>query len=329
MKMSFNKFDTDDLETKISYASKAKRQRLTGKQSVTQLVARAVNASDPDARFENADLNELSRQDFLDELISGIKTGKEASVFLGKNSKGFVAVKIYTDLRVRSFKQDNAYRTGRFIGDARIQKAIEQGSQKVSMPIRSFGYRKSSGRCNICTSMASSVPQAIAVNGLALVMEFIGAEDGHPAPRISDLKMEKAEAEEAFRQSVQNLKHIVGTGRVHGDYSTFNILWHDAEAVVIDFPQVMEFRNNPNANAFLARDVRSLCKSFMKQGVHADEAKISKRSPDSSKGDKMNKPNPKSDFVQVNGIRLHYLDWGGFRSDVNFSHRNGIVRLYL
>jgi len=25
----------------------------------------------------------------------------------------------------------------------------------------------------------------------------------------------------------------------------------------------------------------------------------------------MNRPNPKSDFVDVNGIRLHYLDWGG------------------
>ena len=110
--------------------------------------------------------------------------------------------------------------------------------------------------------------------GLALVMEFIGTEDGHPAPRISDLKMEKAEAEEAFRQSVQNLKRIVATGRVHGDYSTFNLLWHNAETVVIDFPQVLEFSHNPNANAFLTRDVRSLCKSFMKQGVHADEEKV-------------------------------------------------------
>jgi serine/threonine-protein kinase RIO1 len=76
---------------------------LTGRQSITQLVSHTVNESDPDAKFENPDLNELSRLDFLDELLSGIKTGKEASVFLGKNSSGFVAVKMYTDLRVRSF----------------------------------------------------------------------------------------------------------------------------------------------------------------------------------------------------------------------------------
>jgi len=86
--------------------------------------------------------------------------------------------------------------------------------------------------------------------------------------------MEKDEAEEAFRQSVQNLKLIVRSGRVHGDYSTFNILWHNEKAVVIDFPQVMEFKHNQNANAFLERDVRSLCKSFRKQGVTADEVKL-------------------------------------------------------
>jgi RIO kinase 1 len=86
--------------------------------------------------------------------------------------------------------------------------------------------------------------------------------------------MEKDEAEEAFRQSVQNLKQIIRSGRVHGDYSTFNILWHNDKAVVIDFPQVMEFRNNPNANSFLARDVHSLCKSFTKHGVQANETNV-------------------------------------------------------
>jgi RIO kinase 1 len=118
------------------------------------------------------------------------------------------------------------------------------------------------------------VPGAIAVSGITLVMEFIGDEDGQPAPRISDLKMEKEEAETAFHQSLQNLKRIVASGRVHGDYSAFNILWHNEQAVVIDFPQVMEFKHNPNATAFLERDVRSLCKSFVKQGVRADASKV-------------------------------------------------------
>jgi RIO kinase 1 len=274
MKITLNKLDEEDLEVQSFVKLKSKKNKLTGKQSVTQLVSRAANASDPDAKFENADLKELSRQDFLDELISGIKTGKEASVFLGRNSKGFVAVKIYTDLRVRSFKQDNAYRTGRFIGDARMQKAIEQGSQRGLDAHQVLWVQEEFKQMQHLYEHGVRVPKAIAVNGLALVMEFIGDENGNPAPRISDLKLEKAEADEAFSQSVQNLKRIVKLGRVHGDYSTFNILWHNAEAIVIDFPQVMEFNKNPNAHAFLKRDVHSLCKSFMKQGINADETKV-------------------------------------------------------
>jgi RIO kinase 1 len=266
--------DAEDLETRNFEKFRSKPHKLTGKQSVTQLVAHEVDPADPDAKFENPDLNELAREGFLDELISGIKTGKEASVFLGKNSAGLVAVKIYTDLRARSFKHDEAYRKSRFIGDARIQKAIEQGSQKGLAARQSLWVQEEFRQMQHLYEHGVRVPKAIAVNGLALVMEFIGDEDGTPAPRISDLKMEQAEAEAAFRQSVQNLKRIVKSGRVHGDYSAFNILWHQAEAVVIDFPQVLEFEHNPNANIFLARDVRSLCKSFMKQGVKADEAKV-------------------------------------------------------
>jgi RIO kinase 1 len=275
MKIVLNQLDAEDLEVQNFVKIKSnKKHKLTGKQSVTQLVSRTVNESDPDAKFDNPDLNELSRMDFLDELISGIKTGKEASVFLGKNSKGLVAVKVYTDLRVRSFKHDEAYRKGRFISDARIQKAIEQGSEQGLNAHQILWVQEEFRQMKHLYEHGVRVPKAIAVNGIALIMEFIGDENGNPAPRISDLKMEKDEAEEAFSQSVQNLKLIVRSGRVHGDYSTFNILWHNEEAVVIDFPQVIEFKNNPNAVAFLERDVHSLCKSFMKQGVKADEGKV-------------------------------------------------------
>lgn len=276
MKIALNKLDVEDLEVQNFVKFRSKKHKLTGKQSITQLVARAENQSDPNSKFENSDLNALSKMGLLDELISGIKTGKEASVFLGKNSEGFVAVKMYTDLRVRSFKRDAAYREGRFIGDARIEKAVKQGSEAGLDAHQILWVQEEFRQMKHLYEHGVNVPKAIAVNGISLIMEFIGDENGNPAPRISDLKMEKDEAEEAFRQSVQNLKRIVESGRVHGDYSTFNILWHNEKAVVIDFPQVIEFKNNPNANAFLERDVRSLCKSFMKQGVEADEGKVSR-----------------------------------------------------
>lgn len=274
MKIALNKLDAEDLEVQNFVKFKSRKHRLTGKQSVTQLVSRAENSSDPNSKFANSDLNVLSKMGFLDELISGIKTGKEASVFLGRNSEGFVAVKVYTDLRVRSFKRDASYREGRFIGDSRIEKAIEQGSQKGLDAHQILWVQEEFRQMQHLHEQGVKVPKAIAVNGISLIMEFIGDEDGNPAPRLSDLKMEKDEAEDAFLQSVQNLKLIVRSGRVHGDYSTFNILWHNEKAIVIDFPQVMEIKKNPNAHSFLERDVRSLCKSFMRQGVKTDEVKV-------------------------------------------------------
>jgi RIO kinase 1 len=274
MKINLNNLDTENLEGQKFEKIKSKRYKLKGKQSVKQLVSLEKNPSDPDAKFESHDLNELCRQGFLDELISDIKTGKEAAVYLGRNSEGFVAVKIYTDLRVRSFRRDDSYRQGRFIGDDRIEKAIDQGSRKGLDAHQILWVQEEFRQMNYLREHGVRVPKAIAVSGITLLMEFIGDEDGTAAPRIADLKMEKTQAEEAFRQSVQNLKLIVKSGRVHGDYSAFNILWHHEKAIVIDFPQVIEFQNNPNAVDFLARDVRSLCKSFSKQGIKADEAKI-------------------------------------------------------
>ena len=272
MKIPLNQMDVEELETQNFVKFKSKKHKLTGKQSVTQL--RVENATDPNAKFTNSDLNQLSKMGFLDELISGIKTGKEGSVFLGRNSEGLVAVKVYTDLRVRSFKRDETYREGRFIGDSRIEKAIEQGSQKGLNAHQILWVQEEFRQMKHLYEHGVTVPKAVAVNGISIIMEFIGDEDGNPAPRISDLKMEKEAAQEAFHQSVHNLKLIVRSGRVHGDYSTFNILWHKEQAVVIEFPQVMEFKNNRNALAFLERDVHSLCASFRKQGVNAEERTI-------------------------------------------------------
>jgi RIO kinase 1 len=274
MKISLSKLDAEESDIQNFVKLKSKQHKLTGKQSVKQLVSDTENVSNPNAKFTNADLNALSKMGFLDELIVGIKTGKEGSVFLGRNSEGFVAVKVYTDLRVRSFRRDESYREGRFIGDSRIEKAIQQGSEKGLDAHQILWVQEEFRQMRHLHQHGVNVPKAIAVNGISIIMEFIGDEHGIPAPRLSDLKMEKEEAEDAFRQSVQNLKLIVQSGKVHGDYSTFNILWHDEKAVVIDFPQVMEFKNNPNAHAFLKRDVHSLCKSFKKQGVIADEVNI-------------------------------------------------------
>ena len=45
---------------------------------------------------------------------------------------------------------------------------------------------------------------------------------------------------------------------VHGDLSTFNILWSNDRAVIIDFPQAVDATANAQAQALLTRDVDNL-----------------------------------------------------------------------
>ena len=56
---------------------------------------------------------------------------------------------------------------------------------------------------------------------------------------------------------------------VHGDYSTYNLLWWRGAVVVIDLPQAVE-ADHREARALLARDAASLCTTFRHDGL--DEA---------------------------------------------------------
>ena len=173
MKYSLSKLDAEELESQLFVKIKTRKHRLTDKQSVKQLISGDEQNPDPAAKFANADLNKLSKMGFLDELISGIKTGKEGSVFLGKNADGFVAVKMYTDLRVRSFKRDELYREGRFIGDSRMEKAIEQGSQKGLDAHQILWVQEEFRQMKHLYDHGVNVPKALAVHGISLIMEFI------------------------------------------------------------------------------------------------------------------------------------------------------------
>ncbi|HMR40471.1 MAG TPA: RIO1 family regulatory kinase/ATPase [Ignavibacteria bacterium] len=213
--------------------------------------------------FETSDLEELRGKAVVDELMFIIKSGKEATVYLAKSADGYSAVKIYTELRVRSFKNDGIYRQGRFIGNARIEKAINQGSKTGINAHQILWVNEEFRQMKFLYEAGIPVPRPIASSGLVVVMEFIG-EDEEAAPRISDLTFEKDEAREAFSQSLGILEKIISTGRIHGDYSAYNLLWNKGKAVVIDFPQVINFNNNISAKDLLRRDVSSLYRSFKK-----------------------------------------------------------------
>jgi RIO kinase 1 len=216
----------------------------------------------------------LIERGFLHEVEGELKSGKEATVYTGRGPTGRVAVKVYRE--VRSFKNDARYRAGRFIGDARTEKAIAKRTgfgkkaQAALWAAHEYGMLWRFHRAGIPVPEPLVGPERseIVKSGEVVLMRFVGDATG-AAPRLSDVALSEAEAREAFRQSVHWLGAIWRTGFVHADYSAFNLLWWQDQVVVIDLPQAVDARHK-EARELLARDAASLCTSFRVHGLDED-----------------------------------------------------------
>lgn len=253
----------DDLSSSEERFSKRKdRRKPKGRRSVNKLQTTQDT-------FDEPGLQDLFERGLLDELVGELKSGKEATVYLARGPQGLAAAKVYRDASVRSFKNDHLYRDGRFIGDARIKKAIEQRSKTGQSAQQALWVMHEYLQLWDLFDAGLPVPKPLvgpdlddlASAGRVVLMNFIGDEEG-AAPRLSDIRLPPEEAEAAFTQSVTLLAELLKLGKVHGDFSTYNLLWWEGQVVVIDVPQTVEVSENRHADALLERDVRSLCTSF-------------------------------------------------------------------
>ncbi len=263
----------DDLaDPQESFSKHKDRRRPSGRKSVNQLRTAAGTFTDPG-------LQGLFEQGLITELVGELKSGKEATVYLARGPQGLIAAKLYRDARVRSFKNDTRYRDGRFIGDARAKKAIEQRSRTGVSVQQSLWVMHEYSQLWALFEAGLPVPKPLvgpgaddcARAGRTVLMGFIGDEAG-AAPRLSDVRLSRDEAADAFEQSVRLLVSLLKLGKVHGDFSAYNLLWWEGKVIVIDVPQMVEVAENREAAALLERDVRSLCMSL--KSVRADPAEV-------------------------------------------------------
>ncbi len=268
--------DTNDLSSLDSGTGKEQFRKTKRKpprrRSLKNLLAENQDDYKPEehVKFDDPGLQELFERDLVHELVTQLKSGKEATVYIARGPAGLAAAKLYVDSRVRSFKNDSLYRGSRQILNARLQKAIDQRTRTGVNAQNFLWVQEEFNQLSALHLAGVCVPKPLALAGNVVLMEFIGDENGEPAQRLSDCKLTLAEATDAFQQSVENMGKILATGRVHGDYSTFNILWWQGRCVVIDFPQVVLVNENPAAAEILQRDVQGLCKTFRTLGVRAE-----------------------------------------------------------
>ncbi|MEZ4630486.1 MAG: RIO1 family regulatory kinase/ATPase [Deinococcales bacterium] len=229
---------------------------------------------------QDPNLIALEALGFIEEVISEIKSGKEATVYLVKALGTKLAAKVYKDLNVRSFKRENVYQQGRFIGDARAAKALEKRSHFGKQVQQSLWVTVEYAQMWQLYQAGLRVPKpalgpestAYAEAGRVVLMEFIGDDiSDTPAPRLSDVRLNAQEAQRAFEQSFNLLQTLKKLGKVHGDFSAYNLLWHQNEVILIDFPQLCDIKENPEALRLLERDLKSLCQSFRRHGIETDD----------------------------------------------------------
>lgn len=241
-----------------------------GRQNVTKLVDNEGLAARGSA------LRRLQERGFLHTIIGELKSGKEATVYLGNGPIGMVAVKIFRDLEVRSFKNDQRYTDGRWVGDARLAKAIRNRSGRGRRALKSMWAAHEYLMLWRLHQAGLAVPEPligpdafdIVDAGEVVLMRFIGDPD-EPAQRLADAPLSEAEAADATEQALALLRGCWRAGVVHGDFSAYNLLWYRGQVTLIDFPQAME-RSNEGALALLEQDIASLTLSLRRLGVHLD-----------------------------------------------------------
>jgi RIO kinase 1 len=104
-------------------------------------------------------------------------------------------------------------------------------------------------------------------------MDYVG-DARLPAPTLHEVELAPEEAQPLFERVMHNVQLMLKLNQIHADLSAYNILYWDGRITLIDFPQMVDARTNPNAYELLVRDVERICDYFVAYDVIADGAAL-------------------------------------------------------
>ena len=201
-------------------------------------------------------LHTLATKNLFDSLEHIISTGKEAHVFIAKDTSGNSrAVKIFKK-ETTDFKRMHEY-----IADDRRFKGIKKDRRNLVYA----WSRKEYKNLMIANKAKLQVPMVLGFKDNIIVMEFIG-ETGKASPRLKEIKPTKEQLKNYKEQIIEFIAKLYLAGLIHADLSEYNILVKQNDLYIIDFGQAV-LLNHPCAKEFFERDVRNIANYFSKQGL--------------------------------------------------------------
>jgi RIO kinase 1 len=194
----------------------------------------------------------------IDEVISQLMSGKEATVFMVRCGSEIRCAKVYKEAIKRSFKKAAQYQEGRKSRNSRRARAMEKGSKYGRNQQEEAWQNAEVDALYALAEAGVRVPQAFGCFEGVLLMELITDEAGDVAPRLNDVVMSKEQAIEDHQLVMIYVLRMLCAGIVHGDLSEFNVLVDEYGPVIIDLPQAVDASANNNAKAMLIRDVENM-----------------------------------------------------------------------
>ncbi len=194
----------------------------------------------------------------VDEVLTRLKSGKEADVWLVRHRDEILAAKVYKARQARSFKNDAAYREGRQVRDTRMQRAMDRGSRFGQAAAEEAWKAKESDAMHRLHAAGLRVPRPILFHEGVLLMEVVVDADGRPAPRLVDAGLGREQAAAVYAELRRQAIGMLACDLIHGDLSPYNVLVAWDGPVVIDFPQVVGAAHNSQAERFFLRDLQNI-----------------------------------------------------------------------
>lgn len=200
----------------------------------------------------------LIEDGLVDEVISQLMSGKEATVYVVRCGAEIRCAKVYKEAGKRSFKKAVEYQEGRKGRNSRRARAIEKGSKFGRNQQEEAWQNAEVDALYRLANAGVRVPKPYGCFDGVLLMELITDDEGHVAPRLNDVSMTSELAIADHAVIMKYVMLMLSAGIVHGDLSEFNVLVDDYGPVIIDLPQAVDAAGNNNARAMLERDVNNM-----------------------------------------------------------------------
>jgi RIO kinase 1 len=244
------------------------------------------------ARFEEGwllkTLGYFFEHQWISDVLSKVKVGKEASVYLCRSGEQvlapLLAAKVYRPKMLRSLKNNQVYRQGRAVLDESGHEVVDLGMLKALHNRTMYGEQITlqswiayeMQTIKTLYEAGADVPQPFEMGENAILMGFIG-DEASPAPTLNTVSLSPEEVKPLFDRCLGNIEIMLANDIVHADLSAYNILYHQGQITLIDFPQVVSASNHPGAWQIFSRDVRRVCEYFTRQGLQIDPAALAAR----------------------------------------------------